>query len=131
MVLRSQTDPGLIDFLYMFTYFKLKQKPPPCRWTNVFEEASLVSGTTWGSHKHFILVLPVPKSVLQFIGAIQKRQKKGSGDQWSAMYTYKGFPSQESFFLLLGLQLLRSTLQGTTSHLLSHKLKSYMFINFV
>lgn len=71
----------LVDFLYMFAYFKLKQKPPPCRCTNVFEEACVVSGTTWASYKHFILVLPVPKAVLQFIGAVQNRQKKRSGGQ--------------------------------------------------
>lgn len=63
----------------MFTYSKLKQKLSPYRCTKVFEEAFVLCafGTTY---KCFTLFLPVPKSVLQLIGAIQKKQK-GSGGQ--------------------------------------------------
>lgn len=80
--MRSRVDLSLIDFLHMFTYSKLKQKLSPYRCTNVFEEAFVLCafGTTWGSYKCFTLFLPVPKSVLQLIGAIQKKQK-GSGGQ--------------------------------------------------
>lgn len=48
---------------------------------NASGEAFLVLGTTWGSYKCFNLVLPVPKSVLEFIGTIQRKQKKGDGGQ--------------------------------------------------
>lgn len=51
------------------------------RCTDASEEAYLVSGTTWGSYSQFILVLPVPKSLLEFIGAIQRQQKKGDCGQ--------------------------------------------------
>lgn len=38
-------------------------------------------GSPGGSYKHLILFLPVPESMSEFIGAIQRREKKGGRGQ--------------------------------------------------
>lgn len=69
-------------------------------------------GTTWASYRHFPLVLPILKSVLEFIGAVQRRPKKGDCGQ---TYTQiRAFLLKRSFSLPVVLTYVTFVLDHMT-----------------